>query len=634
MRRPFIRRISLILVSILFVMLAMRISAESRKSQTSGTSPISSFKPGAYKDKGITMPYRYFDPANQKDAGKKYPLILFLHGEDERGTDNVKQLTGTKGATIWVEPDHLKLHPVYVLAPQLPEGSDWANESVYQSTKNLLQEFVAKNSSVDKDRIYIEGISMGGTGTWNMILKNPKIFAAALTMSGNANAFLNDEAAFAGIKNMPIMVVHSEDDPVAPAKGSDDAVAALKKQGNTSVQYHKWVKGALAVPHNAWETAFEKYEVVYNFLFMFSLAKTNYNQINPSDLFVTRDLGNGIKEIWDMWEDTIFVMEGKEKAVVIDTGMATGSLYNFIQDNILTNKNIDIEILITHKDGDHIKGVPSFVSAPQFKKLYVHEADYPSVKPYFGTDQSKVTFVKDGDKIPFNGKQFEVIEVPGHSVGSIVFMYENNLFTGDAIGTGYLHATSGVISIEDYVDNVQHLLDRMAGRSFKVWGGHTGECRYPLDQEYVKEMLQCAKGIVDGTGTITPYHRRPTPLGTYKNAHITYAPTAIKAEKATLTSLAVSRDKSSTELYSPVNLNEKFAPLTTTYTATVDIKDTPYVYLRATTSASSTTLKINKVAVASGVAYKVNLTRGENQFSIAVTARDGTTRTYYIKVTS
>jgi glyoxylase-like metal-dependent hydrolase (beta-lactamase superfamily II)/poly(3-hydroxybutyrate) depolymerase len=634
MLRPFIKRISLILVSIMFIMLEMRISAESSKSQTSGTSPISSFKSGTYKDKGITLPYRYFDPANQKDAGKKYPLILFLHGEDERGTENVKQLTGTKGATIWLEPDHLEKHPVYVLAPQLPEGSDWANESVYLSTKNLLQEFVAKNSSVDKDRIYIEGISMGGTGTWNMILKNPKIFAAALTMSGNANAFLHDDAAFAGIKNMPIMVVHAEDDPVSPAKGSDDAVAALQKQGNTSVQYHKWVKGALAVPHNAWETAFEKYEVVYNFLFMYSLSKTNYNQINPSDLFVTRDLGNGIKEIWDMWEDTIFVMEGKEKAVVIDTGMATGSLYRFIRDNVLSNRNIDIEILITHNSGDHIKGIPSFVGEPQFKKLYVHEADYTVVKPYVGNDQSKVQFVKDGDRIFFNGREFEVVGVPGHTVGSIVFMYGNNLFTGDAIGTGYLHASGTIVSIEDYVDNVQHLLDRMSGRSFKVWGGHTGECRYPLDQEYVQEMLQCAKGIVDGTAVITRYHRRPNPLGTFKNAHITYAPTGIKAEKAALTSLAVSRDKSSTEFYSPVSLNEKFSPLTTTYTAAVDIKDTPYVYLRATTSASSTTLQINKVAVASGVAYKVNLVPGENQFSITVTARDGTTRTYNIKVTS
>ena len=601
---------------------------------SSGTSPVSYFKSGTFKGDGITLPYRYFDPANQKDAGRKYPLILFLHGEDERGTDNVKQLTGTKRATIWLEPDHLQLHPVYVLAPQIPERSDWANEPVYQSTKNLLQEFVANNSSVDKDRIYIEGISMGGTGTWNMIIQNPKLFAAALTMSGNANAFLKDDAAFAGIKNMPIMVVHSEDDPVSPVKGSDDAVAALKKQGNTSVQYHKWVKGSLAVPHNAWETAFEKYEVVYNFLFMFSLSRKNYNQINPSDLFVTRDLGNGIKEIWDMWEDTIFVMEGKEKAVVIDTGMATGSLYRFIRENVLSNRNIDIEILITHNSGDHIKGIPSFVGAPQFKKLYVHEADYTVVKPYVGNDQSKIQFVKDGDKIPFNGKEFEVVGVPGHTVGSIVFMYKNNLFTGDEIGMGYLHAFGTIVSIEDYVDNVQHLLDRMSGRSFKVWGGHTGECRYPLDQEYVKEMLQCAKGIVDGTGVITRYHRRPNPLGTFKNAHITYSPSGIKVEKAGLTSLVLSSDKSSAEFLSPVSFNEAFSPLTTTYTANVDIKSTPYVYVRATTSASSTNIKINNAAVASGVPFKANLVPGENQFSITVTARDGTTRTYYIKVTS
>jgi glyoxylase-like metal-dependent hydrolase (beta-lactamase superfamily II)/pimeloyl-ACP methyl ester carboxylesterase len=631
MQRPLIRRTSPILVVIMSIVFTTSISAVPGTIQAAGSSLISSFKSGVYKGEGVALPYRCFDPSNPKDAGKKYPLILYLHSEDERGTDNVKQLTGTKGATIWLEPDHLEKHPVYVLAPQIPAGSDWSNEPVYLATKNLLQNFIAKNSSVDKDRIYIEGISMGGTGTWNMILKNPKMYAAALTMSGNADAFLKDDAAFAGIKNMPIMVVHSEDDPVSPVKGSDDAVAALKKQGNTSVQYHKWVKGSLPVPHNAWETAFEKYEVVYNFLFMFSLSKTNYNQVNPSDLFVTRDLGNGVKEIWDMWEDTIYVVEGKEKAIVIDTGMATGSLYQFIRDNVLRNKNIDIEILITHKDGDHVKGIPSFVGAPQFKKLYIHEADYPSIKPYFGTDQSKVTFVKDGDKIPFNGKNIDIIEVPCHSVGSIVFMYGDNLFTGDAIGTGYLHATSGLISIEDYADNVQHLLDRMGGRAFKVWGGHTGECRFPLDQEYVKNVLQCAKDIVDGKG-ITAYHRRPTPLGTYKNAHITYAPAAVKVEKAVLTSLALSRDTSSTEFYTPVNINEKFLSLTAAYTATVDIKSTPYIYLRPTTSARSSVIKINNVVVASGVAYKANLGPGENKFTISVNAKDGTTRTYTVTV--
>jgi len=325
-------------------------------------------------------------------------------------------------------------------------------------------------------------------------------------------------------------------------------------------------------------------------------------------------------------------MENKEKAVVIDTGMATGSLYKFIRDNVLRNKNVDIEILITHNSRDHIIGIASFVGAGQFKKLYVHEADYTVVKPYVGADQSKVQFIKDGDRIPFDGKEFEVIGVPGHTAGSVIFMYGDNLFTGDAIGTGYLHATSGIVSMEDYADNVQHLLDRMRGRSFHVWGGHTGECRYPLDQDYVKEMLQCAKGIADGTGEITRYHRRAGPLGTYKRAHITYQAGAVKLEKATLTSLALSRDKSSTEFYTPVNMNEKFVPQTTAYTASVDLKSTPYIYLRATTSASSSVMKINGTAMMSGVAFKTNLAPGENPFAITVTAKDGTTRTYYVKV--
>lgn len=65
-------------------------------------------------DKGNSLPYRYFEPTINKNDSIKYPVILYLHGEDEAGTDNKAQLVTTECATIWVEPDHLAENPAYV----------------------------------------------------------------------------------------------------------------------------------------------------------------------------------------------------------------------------------------------------------------------------------------------------------------------------------------------------------------------------------------------------------------------------------------------------------------------------------------------------------------------------------------
>ena len=93
-----------------------KVSAEAAKIASLFTSDI--FK----DDKGNSIPYRFFEPTDTGDEGAKYPAILYLHGEEEAGTDNEAQLTTTECATIWVEPDHLAQNPVFVLAPQAPAG--------------------------------------------------------------------------------------------------------------------------------------------------------------------------------------------------------------------------------------------------------------------------------------------------------------------------------------------------------------------------------------------------------------------------------------------------------------------------------------------------------------------------------
>jgi glyoxylase-like metal-dependent hydrolase (beta-lactamase superfamily II) len=591
------------------------------------------FKSAIYNDgHGNALPYRYFEPSLQSNSTAKLPVILYLHGENERGTDNEIQITSTECATIWAEPDHLARNPVYILAPQAPAGSDWINEPVYSNVVRLLKQFIDSHPDIDSKRIYIVGFSMGGTGVWNMILKNPALFAAAMPISGNADSFLGNFDAFAALKNMPVLVVHSIDDPVSPVSGSNNAIAALQAAGNRCVSTSNtsiWGMGSVIPAHNAWYPAFHNYEVIYNWLFEQNLERTANGTVSPTTLFTTRDLGNGVREVWDYTLGTAYIIERPDKAVIIDAGSGEGSIYQFIRDNVLVNKNIDIEIMITHNHFDHIAGLSSFVGSPQVKKVYVHQADSDPVKMILGTDAGKMKFVNDGDKIPLGGKNIEVISVPGHSWGSVVFWYENNLFTGDAIGSGDAWLGFSPMSIEDYIKSVQHLLDKTGNNELTILGGHSGEYRSPMNEEYPRQILACAKGLVDGSIIGVLYRRTvggQLTLGnaaTLGRATIVYNLNNIHTIKGALRSIIISKG----------NLTPRFTPYTAFYTATVD-ENVTFVTISPTVLADVyDSVTINGNSVGTGAPFEAELNKGENRFSIVVTATDKVAKTYTLTVT-
>jgi glyoxylase-like metal-dependent hydrolase (beta-lactamase superfamily II)/predicted esterase len=590
------------------------------------------FKSEMFKDgKGNSLPYRYFEPAINRKVNSKYPVILYLHGEDEVGLDNQAQLTTTECATIWIEKDHLARNPAYVLAPQVPAGSDWTTDLIYRNTLALLKQFIESHPEIDANRIYIIGFSMGGTGVWNMILKNPTLFAAAMPISGNANAFLGDHNAFAALKNFPILAVHSIDDAISPVSGTNNALAAMQAAGNHGVGLPSsiWGMGSVIPPHNAWYPAFHNYEVIYNWLFNQSLERTNNGAISPTTFFTTRDLGNGVKEVWDYSLGTAYVIERSDKAIIIDAAAGDGNICQFIKDKVLINKNIDIEIMITHRDFDHIGGLASFIGSSQLKKVYVHKADSDPVKAILGPDAGKVQLVSDGVKVPLGGKNIEVISVPGHSWGSIVFWYENNLFTGDAIGSGDAWLGGMALSIEGYIQSVQHLLDIIGNNRLSVWGGHSGEYRSPMTEEYARQIKACAKGIVDGSIIGVPYRRAvggQLTIGnaaTYGRATIVYNYNNVHIIKGALRSLDISKG----------NLNPQFRPYTAYYSAFVDANLTTVAITPSVLADKYDSITINGNAVDSGVAYEAKLTIGENRFSIVVTASDKTAKTYTLNIT-
>lgn len=496
---------------------------------------VDDFQAASISNGKTTIPYRYYDPVavNKVDKDGKYPLILFLHGAGESGTNNIAQLIANKGAVAWAEPDRIAENPCYILAPQSKGFSigGWQGEGVPALLIDMIKKFAAEHPQVDMDRIYIEGMSMGGMGTWNMILTYPDFFAAAIPICGMVNDSVyetDNGAAFDALKNLPIWVAHAENDTTVNVSGSQKAVAALKAHGNTSVKYYEYLEGSITPdPHHSWKAVYADQEI-YNWLFEQNKARTDYGKINPKTLYTTWDYGNGGKAILDYDVDPMYVLENGNQAVLIDTGMGQGNLYDYLM-GTLKNKDAEISVLLTHKHGDHIGQLKDFVGRDNVKHIYIGEDDAASVLKIMGDEADKVVALKDGDTIPFGDQAFKTITVPGHTLGSVVYLLDGKLFVGDAVGSGYVWMQIGETSIEEYVKSLQHLNDEVAGLELTLYGGHA-QYRGDMTDQYVRDILECAKGIVDGSIEGTQYLRgfiRDAKVATYGTASIVYDPARV-----------------------------------------------------------------------------------------------------------
>lgn len=182
---------------------------------------------------GDSLNYRQLDSDYQPK--EKYPLVIFLHGAGERGSDNKKQLKW--GVQNFASDQNMKLHPSIIIAPQCPEKSNWCNYSksnvVYQSsptkTMKLVIELIhhaIETLPVDTNRIYITGLSMGGFGTFDAICRYPDLFAAAVPVCGGGD--INKASTIAHI---PIWIFHGAMDATIDPILSQNMIEALTKTG-------------------------------------------------------------------------------------------------------------------------------------------------------------------------------------------------------------------------------------------------------------------------------------------------------------------------------------------------------------------------------------------------------------------
>ena len=167
------------------------------------------------------MPYRLMKPMGF-DPGKRYPVIVSLHGGGGRGTDNRKQLKAWNMQLA--EDDRRSEYPCYVLAPQSPRI--WDAEHL-KSIKKL----VASLPSADMERIYIMGHSMGGHGTFILIQIDPGYFAAAAPSAGTGKPEHEEFIDASLIKDVPIWAFHGDNDKVCPIDRDQSLFEEMLKLG-------------------------------------------------------------------------------------------------------------------------------------------------------------------------------------------------------------------------------------------------------------------------------------------------------------------------------------------------------------------------------------------------------------------
>jgi len=196
----------------------------------------------------VKLNYLLFVPEDyNKDQDKKVPLMIFLHGAGERGSDINK--VKVHGPPKIVEKK--KDFPFIVVSPQCPENSWWDPQAVMA----LVDEIQVKYR-VDPDRVYLTGLSMGGYGTWDIAQRYASRFAAIAPICGAGNPL-----RARNMRNLPIWIFHGEADPVVPVKNSDDMNEALKKVG-ADVKYTRYP----GVGHDSWTQTYDNPELYQWFL--------------------------------------------------------------------------------------------------------------------------------------------------------------------------------------------------------------------------------------------------------------------------------------------------------------------------------------------------------------------------------
>lgn len=244
------KKLYLILFPLLTLVLSFSCTPEVSKIAT-GTNVVQKF----HREVKVLYEANYllYLPDEYYQTDKKWPLVLFLHGSGERGTDY--NAVKRNGPPMLVDAG--KKFQFILLCPQCPDRIYWDNKFLMA----LLDEIESKYN-VDTNREYVTGLSMGGNGTWSLAIEYPEKFAAIAPMSASGEP--DDVCA---LKDVPVWVFHGEKDDLVPLKEDADMVNNLKNCGG-DVKFTIYPD----VGHGAWVQAYNDPEL-YEWMLSHSLKK-------------------------------------------------------------------------------------------------------------------------------------------------------------------------------------------------------------------------------------------------------------------------------------------------------------------------------------------------------------------------
>jgi len=230
---------------------------------------LSKFEKGSFIDGKDSLSYRILFPEHF-DPKQKYPVLFFLHGRGESGSDNEKQLT--HGAQLFLREDIRQKFPAIIIFPQCTEDSYWANVNIVpdstgkrnfnfikggKPTKAMKALLGMIDNMLDKpyinhEKVYVAGLSMGGMGTYEVLRRKRKTFAAAFAICGGDNL-----ANVNKYKKVPIWIFQGGKDDVVNPVYSTDIANQLKVIGK-EVRFTLYPDAN----HNSWDSAFAEADLL------------------------------------------------------------------------------------------------------------------------------------------------------------------------------------------------------------------------------------------------------------------------------------------------------------------------------------------------------------------------------------
>ncbi|MDR0337974.1 MAG: prolyl oligopeptidase family serine peptidase [Planctomycetaceae bacterium] len=198
----------------------------------------------------IYLPHDYKTQAKSKGS----PLLLFLHGAGERGNtpEEINKVKVHGPPKLLDKPEFNKTFPCVAVSPQCKHDFAWSPQQLM-----LLLDHIEQNYKINKRRIYVTGLSMGGFGTWMCLNESPKRFAAALPICGGAKPEWAEK-----LVDIPIWNFHGNKDGAIPVSLSQNIVNAIRKVGGKNIIFTVYEGGG----HDVWTRTYGN-QLIYDWLF-------------------------------------------------------------------------------------------------------------------------------------------------------------------------------------------------------------------------------------------------------------------------------------------------------------------------------------------------------------------------------